>query len=214
MNNSFFSVIITTYNRAALLNRALSSLIAQTEEDWEAFVIDDGSTDNTSMQIQYYLKNYPQIHYIKQSNQGAASAKNRGIAAAKGRFITFLDSDDEYMLNHLGARKLILVENPDVEFLYGGVKVIGNQYVPDRHNHGNRIHLSDCVIGGTFFIKREIAQALGGFKHFPVGMDADVFERINRLGVSSMKIHLPTYIYRREKEDSITHQCSKQAKRS
>ena len=205
MQNSFFSVVITTYNRASLLKRAVESLIAQTEMDWEAIIVDDGSTDNTYDQIKPYLDSNPEIRYIKQSNQGNVSAKNAGIASAKGTFITFLDSDDEYASDHLESRKGILIENPEVEFLHGGVEVTGNQYVPDRHDHSKKIHLSDCVIGGTFFIKREIAISFEGFKPFPVGTDADLFERISSTETIVLKTELPTYIYHRELEDSITH---------
>lgn len=205
MKNKLFSIIITTYNRVALLKRALDSLVVQTETDWEAIIIDDGSTDGTYDQIKPYLDIYPKIRYIKQSNQGTVSAKNAGIVSARGTFITFLDSDDEYASNHLETRKLILEQNPKLEFLYGGVKVLGSQYVPDRHDHSKRIHLSDCVVGGTFFIKRELALALEGFKPFPVGTDADLFERISKTETILFKTDLPTYIYHRESEDSITH---------
>jgi glycosyltransferase involved in cell wall biosynthesis len=209
MQNSFFSVVITTYNRAVLLKRAVESLIAQTEKDWEAIIIDDGSTDDTYDQIKPYLDSYPQIQYRKQSNQGTVSAKNAGIDLAHGKFIAFLDSDDEYAVNHLQSRRLILERNPTVEFLHGGVKVIGNQYVPDRHDHSKQIHLSKCVIGGTFFIKRGIALALEGFKPFPVGTDADLFERVCKTETVVLKTELPTYIYHRESEQSITHQLGK-----
>jgi glycosyltransferase involved in cell wall biosynthesis len=202
---SFFSVIISTYNRASLLKRALESLIAQTDKDWEAVIIDDGSTDGTYDHIRSYLDRYPQIKYLKQSNQGTASAKNAGIASANGVFVTFLDSDDEYAPDHLESRRTILEENPTIEFLHGGVTVIGSQYVPDRHDHSRKIHLSDCVIGGTFFIKREIAIAFEGFKPFPVGTDADLFERVSNTETIVLKTDLPTYIYHRELEDSITH---------
>jgi glycosyltransferase involved in cell wall biosynthesis len=206
MQNSFFSVVITTYNRASLLKRALESLISQTEKDWEGIIIDDGSTDDTYAVIQPYLERCPNIRYSKQDNQGTVSAKNKGIYSSTGNFITFLDSDDEYSPDHLESRKLILKQNPKVEFLYGGVKVIGNQYVPDRHDHSKRIHLSECVIGGTFFIKREIALAFKGFKPFPVGTDADLFERISKTETILLKTDLPTYVYHRELEESITHQ--------
>ncbi len=205
MQNSFFSVVITTYNRAALLKRAVESLIGQTENDWEAIIIDDGSTDDTYDQIRSYLESYPQIRYKKQSNQGTVRAKNAGIALAKGKFITFLDSDDEYTYDHLETRKEILENNSNVEFLHGGVRIVGNQYVPDRHDHSKKIHLSECVIGGTFFIKKEVALALKGFKPFPVGNDADFFERLTNTETVVLRTELPTYIYHRELENSITH---------
>ncbi len=70
-----FSVIITTYNRAEFLKNALDSLIAQTENDWEAIVIDDGSIDNTTAIVQQYIHQEYPIKYYKQINSGDALAK-------------------------------------------------------------------------------------------------------------------------------------------
>src|SRR6185437_2024784 len=201
----FFSVIITTYNRATLLKRALDSLIAQTETDWEAIIVDDGSVDDTAFAVLPYLRDDSKITYFKQKNAGYSGAKNTGIFLSKGKFITFLDSDDEYAPTHLETRKAILVNHREVQFLHGGVKVIGSQYVPDRFNVNKMILLSDCEIGGTFFIKREVAISFNGFKELPLGSDGDFFERINKAGVKIMKTPIPTYIYHRETDDSITN---------
>ncbi len=201
----FFSVVITTYNRSALLARALNSLIQQTEKDWEAIIIDDGSTDDTPGRIGSFLKSGKEINYIRQPSRGATDAKNAGIRLCKGKYITFLDSDDEYQPSHLESRKKILQDNPQVKFLYGGIKVIGSQYVPDRFNYGKMVHLDDCSIGGTFFIKSEVFFLLNGFADIPLGSDADFFGRINKAGISGMKAQAPTYIYHRENANSITN---------
>lgn len=201
----FFSVIMTTYNRANVLRRALNSLITQTEKDWEAVIIDDGSRDDTPVQVLPYLGVSTKISYIRQANQGDARAKNTGILSSTGKFITFLDSDDEFSPKHLETRKAILVRNPVVEFLYGGAEIIGNQYVPDRRNCRKKIHLSDCVIGGTFFIRRNIATSFHGFNRMPIGYDADFFERISNTSTITMKTDLPTYIYHHENVNSITN---------
>lgn len=201
----FFSVIITTYNRETLLKRALDSLIAQTETDWEAIIIDDGSIDNTAFAVLPYLGEGSKVTYFKQKNAGYSNSKNTGIYLAKGKFITFLDSDDEYSPSHLETRKSILINSPEIEFLHGGVRIIGNQYVPDRFNVNRMILLSDCEIGGTFFIKKEVAASFNGFEEMPLGSDGDFFERINKAGVNIMKTRIPTYIYHRETADSITN---------
>lgn len=201
----FFSVVITTYNRSPLLKRALDSLIAQTETNWEAIIVDDGSTDDTASLIKPYLENVSKIKYVYQENTGYAMSKNTGIFLAKGTFITFLDSDDEYAPTHLEDRKLILMNHPEIEFLHGGVKVIGSQYVPDRFNFDRMVPLSECEIGGTFFIKREVAISFNGFKKMPLGSDGDFFETINKAGVIINKTQIPTYIYHRENTDSITN---------
>lgn len=201
----FFSVIVTTYNRAAVLPRALDSLISQTEKDWEAIVVDDGSYDDTDAIITPYRKSFSSIRYMRQSHTGEAISKNTGIMSSAGRFITFLDSDDEYDPVHLESRKSVLLKNPFLKFIYGGVKIIGNQYVPDRFVQSRKIHLKDCVIGGTFFIERNTAVSTGGLKNILLGTDADLFDRLRNSGIAMMEVTYPTYIYHHDSEDSITN---------
>lgn len=202
-NAPFFSVIITTYNRADLLLRALDSLIRQIEQDWEAVIIDDGSTDDTKNRILPFLNK--KIHYVWQPPEGASAAKNSGILFSKGKYITFLDSDDEYDEHHLQLRKMALEENEQIEFMYGGIKIIGNPFVPNRFDFSKMIHLSHCSVGGTFFIKKRVFLSLGGFAEIPFGSDADFFQRINSSGIHITKCEHPTYIYHRDNENTITN---------
>jgi glycosyltransferase involved in cell wall biosynthesis len=204
----FFSIVITTYNRAQLLKRALDSLIAQTEKDWEAIIVDDESTDDTYSQILPYLTAYAKIKYLRKVHGGEAHSKNEGIWLSNGRFISFLDSDDEYDPTHLESRKSILTQNSFVEFLYGGAVVIGNQYVPDRFDHAKNINVSKCVIGGTFFVEREVLLSLNGFRSMPVGTDGDLFDRAKNARIKMMEVNVPTYIYHHETQNSITNNLS------
>ena len=201
----YFSVIITAYNRESLITRALDSLIQQTEKDWEAIIIDDGSTDSTYGTLFPYLKMFPQIKYFRQRHSGGASSRNRGIMEAEGVYITFLDSDDEYSPNHLSVRKLKLLQNPGVRFLYGGAKILGNQYVPDRKNMNRRINLKRCAIGGTFVIERNLAREMNGFITGKFGADADFLNRIREAKIKRRKAAEATYIYHHENEDSVTN---------
>jgi len=205
----FFSVIITTYNRSYLLKTALDSLIYQTEQNWEAIIVDDESTDNTYQEILPYLEHNPGLKYIRKNHSGEALSKNAGIELSKGKFITFLDSDDEYAPNHLQSRKEILVHDPTVKFLHGGVKIIGNQYVPDRFDYTKKIHLSKCTIGGTFFIERSVIMQLKGFRKIILGTDADLFDRALEAGIPIRETRIQTYIYHHENEDSITNNLIK-----
>jgi glycosyltransferase involved in cell wall biosynthesis len=205
----FFSVIITTYNRAHILNRALDSLIAQTEHDWEAIIVDDESTDNTYFKILPYLSSNPQIRYLRKVHSGEPLSKNAGIKSSAGKFITFLDSDDEYYPVHLQARKAILIQNPAIRFLHGGARIIGNQYVPDRFDWKKRVNLSECVIGGTFIIEKSVLFQLNGFRQIMLGTDADLYDRIVDAGIPVNETKIPTYIYHHENEDSITNMLLK-----
>jgi len=201
----FFSVVITTYNRAQLIKRALKSLILQTETDWEAIVVDDESDDDTEFQVLPFTTIYRNISFTRQAHAGEAAAKNAGLWSANGRFVTFLDSDDEYDKHHLESRKSILLPNPSLKFLYGGTHIIGNHFVPDRFNINEKINLKDCVIGGTFFIERKLFLSLRGFRNIPLGTDGDLFDRVKETGAMMQEVSLPTYIYHHETEDSITN---------
>ncbi|HEY1961473.1 MAG TPA: glycosyltransferase [Rhizomicrobium sp.] len=106
----FFSVIIPVYNRAHVLGRALQSVLAQTCQDFEIVVVDDGSTDDAAAVIAE--SNDPRIVYIRQKNRGGGAARNAGIDAAQGQFIAPLDSDDEFLPRHLECMKALL-ENTD-----------------------------------------------------------------------------------------------------
>ncbi|HEY0029233.1 MAG TPA: glycosyltransferase family A protein [Bacteroidia bacterium] len=203
--SSYFSIIIPTYNRKEILTRALNSLIAQTEKDWEAIIVDDGSDDDTLAHISSYLEKDKRIRYLHQEHSGAALAKNKGIAAARGKFLTFLDSDDEYHCIHLESRKAVLIKNTAVRFLYGGIKIVGNHYVPDRFDTDKKIHLDECVIGGTFFIERNLLVSLDGFKNIVIGEDAELFDRLKAVKTIMLKTENPTYVYRHDREDSVTN---------
>ncbi|MBX2942669.1 MAG: glycosyltransferase family 2 protein [Cyclobacteriaceae bacterium] len=201
----FFSIIIATYNRSELLKRAIESLLTQTEEDWEAIIVDDESTDDTYTQILPYLLDNNKIKYLRKSHSGEVPTKNKGLHASRGKFISFLDSDDEYHPEHLKFRKRLLLKHPTVRFLHGGLEVIGSSYVPDRFDYSKMIHLNDCVVGGTFFIERHLFLLLNGFREMPIGADAGLFERAQEAQVEMMKTRIPTYIYHRDTQDSITN---------
>ena len=204
-NSPFFSVIIPTFNRKATISRAINSLLAQTETDWEAIIVDDGSTDDTYYELRPLLDQFENIKYLKQKNRGAAGSKNTGIQHAKGVFFTFLDSDDEYERTHLASRKKIIIENPGLQFLSGGLKIIGSPFVPDRFDATKQVHVDKCEIGGTFFIEKQLLYSLKGFNDILLGEDSDLFDRVAATGVSMIKTNLPTYIYHRETEGSVTN---------
>lgn len=205
VSQPFFSIVIATYNRSHLIKRALNSLISQVEMDWEAIIIDDESDDDTYSQVLPYLRSHNNIKYFRRVHGGEAMSKNEGIELSSGRFITFLDSDDEYDPIHLKSRKSILIQNPAVRFLYGGVKILGNQFVPDRSDPAKKIGLADCVIGGTFFVERNTIKSLNGFNQILLGPDADLFDRARLARIEMMETKLPTYIYHHDTVDSITN---------
>ena len=99
--NPFFSIIIPTYNREHILPKTIKSVVNQNFNDWELIVVDDGSTDKTKDLINDFSKNDNRIKYIYQDNQERSAARNNGIKKSKGKYVCFLDSDDEYLPIHL-----------------------------------------------------------------------------------------------------------------
>ncbi|WP_135823751.1 glycosyltransferase family 2 protein [Halorussus ruber] len=100
---STVSVVIPTYNRAELLSRAIDSVLAQTYDDFELLVVDDGSTDDTEAVVTAYDDD--RVRYLAhETNRGANPARNTGIEAAESEFVAFLDSDDEWRPRKLEAQ--------------------------------------------------------------------------------------------------------------
>ena len=107
------SIIIPTYNRYKLAKRAIHSILNQTYKEYEIIVVDDGSSDDTKS-----LKDEFDIKYIYQSNCGVSSARNKGVKTAKGEWIAFLDSDDEWMEDKLQKQMEFFGRNPSVKFCH------------------------------------------------------------------------------------------------
>ena len=107
----FFSVVIPVFNRAELLAQALGSVMAQSDQDFEIIVVDDGSTDDPARVVDARCDS--RIVFIRQENRGGGAARNAGIERARGRFVAFLDSDDEYLPHHLAAMRRLLEHAPN-----------------------------------------------------------------------------------------------------
>jgi len=108
--NFKISVILTTYNRSALVERAILSVLKQTRPADEIIIIDDGSTDETSELIP---RKYPRISYFWQENKGISAARNAGIEKSTGDWIAFLDSDDTWLKRKLEYQQKALLHNPE-----------------------------------------------------------------------------------------------------
>ena len=109
------SVIMPAYNRETYIRESIDSVLAQSFTDFELIVVDDGSTDATAAIVESYTDR--RIRLIRQSNGGVSVARNTGLEAARGRFITFLDSDDLYYPDFLNTLfRLIRSTKTDMVF--------------------------------------------------------------------------------------------------
>ena len=118
--DNLVSVILPTYNRAYLINRAVRSVLNQTYKDFELIIIDDGSIDNTEKVVNEFLEKDKRIKYIQhEENKGAAAARNTGVKTAKGEYIAFQDSDDEWLPEKLEKQmKAFDKATPNVGVVY------------------------------------------------------------------------------------------------
>jgi glycosyltransferase involved in cell wall biosynthesis len=106
MTGPFFSVIIPVYNRAPSLRTAIESVRAQSCQDFEIVVVDDGSNDNPRAVVESF--DDPRIHFVAQPNSGGGKARNTAMDQACGSFIAPLDSDDVFLSHHLASMKTLL----------------------------------------------------------------------------------------------------------
>ena len=178
------SVVIPTYNRIALVERAIDSVLRQSIKPFDIIVVDDGSDDGTSEMIK---KKYRSINLVQQQNSGVSAARNNGIKHAKGDWISLLDSDDEWTGKKLENQVDRLIKNPDYHFCHtneiwirNGVRV--NQ--KKRHQkYGGYIFdkcLDICRISpSSTLFKKNILEHVGWFDtQLPVCEDYDLWLRI------------------------------------
>jgi len=114
------TVIIPCYNQAQYLPEALDSVIAQTYENWECIIVNDGATDNTEGVAQGYIVKDKRIKYIYQNNQGLSKARNSGFNLANGEYIQFLDCDDYLAPEKIFVQIEFFKSNNDYKVCYTG----------------------------------------------------------------------------------------------
>ncbi|MDD3150026.1 MAG: glycosyltransferase [Candidatus Gastranaerophilales bacterium] len=165
------SIIVTTYNRAEYLEECISSIINQTYKNIEILIIDDGSTDNTSDVVKKYFDS--RIKYIYQENSGQNSAKNKGLLASNGQYITILDSDDMILPDKIEKQVEILESNEDVGLVYCGSfiineknEIIGQQKIK-KHNGNvlNQLLRTNFLYNGSnALFRRDCIEKAGIFE--------------------------------------------------
>jgi glycosyltransferase involved in cell wall biosynthesis len=159
--NPKVSVIIPTYNRAHLIGRAIQSVLNQTYQDFELIVVDDGSTDNTNEVIKEFSQKDKRILYIKHDkNKGGSAARNTGIKAARGEYIAFQDSDDEWLPEKLEKQMGILEKvSQEVGVVYTGfwrIKEDKKKYTPSDKVLKKEGDIHNELLKGNFITTQSI----------------------------------------------------------
>lgn len=115
------SIVIPTYNAERFLAETIRSALHQTYRDIEVIVADDGSTDGTKGVVADFIKKDPRVKYVYQKNAGQSAARNAAIAAAKGKYVAFLDSDDLFLPEKIETQVGYLEANPDCGVSYSKI---------------------------------------------------------------------------------------------
>ncbi len=98
-----FSVVIAAFNSAQRIGATIASVLGQSRSDLELIVVDDGSTDATAQTVERFTATDTRVRLLRQANQGTVAARNAGLQAADGRFVSFLDDDDLWLPGYLAA---------------------------------------------------------------------------------------------------------------
>ena len=202
MSDPQLSIIIPSYNRPQLLDRAVQSALGQTIDDFEVIVVDDGSPDAVD------LPPHPQLRILRlPQNRGTAAARNAGAKAAQGRWITYLDDDDQ-LLPHMAETALNALKDtalPQPVAALSGLEVVNTAgqvvetRIPPTLPRGAHFFLEDIEPGKSFIskqtlvVERDVFLGIGGYDEaFQSRVHTELFLRLNPV-CSILGVPIVTY---------------------
>jgi glycosyltransferase involved in cell wall biosynthesis len=211
---STFSVVVPAYNAGRTIGAAIESVLAQTRDDFELVVVDDGSTDDTAARVEPYLRDQ-RVKLIAQPNRGQASARNTAIATASGEYVSLLDSDDLWLPQYLDLMGSRLEDHPSAGVAYTDAWVLDDRtrrvarttvlapwhppIVPTAPADFLRalLELGNFVFVGAT-IRRAVLDHVGLFRLGVEGSeDYEMWLRIAARGYGFVRVDSPLAIYRR-----------------
>ena len=162
-NNPFISIIIPTFNRQELLPKAINSIRNQSCENWELIIIDDGSTDQTSVLLDSY-KDDSRIKSFYQDNQGVSVARNYGVKKSTGDYIIFLDSDDTFYPDLIQTLYDVNFENYDIICWEVRKNIDGKERLWKAKKLGGMYNFLEVTFfPGSICYKKQLFVKAGGF---------------------------------------------------
>ena len=202
MDAPLASIIIPTFNCASLLPRALESVFAQSLGPVQVIVVDDGSTDDTAAILGRYAG---RVEAIRQANAGPSAARNRGLAAARGSFVGFLDGDDTYHPDKLARQVTALAARPECGWVYSdcwleeegpsGSRLLASERYAYARRSALEGWLFEALIPGNFIpvhtllVRRSCLDAAGPFDERFWGVED--FDLLLRLAALAPAAYLP-----------------------
>ena len=192
------SVIVPAYNISAYIGDALESLERQSFKEFEAVIVDDGSTDNTAEIVESFCRRDSRFRLLQKQNGGLASARNYGIRHARGEYIALLDGDDRYEPDKLATHVTQLDRSPEIGVVYSASRAIRDDGKLTFMVLSGKPVKSDCLEallcknfichGSNAVFRRSIFDEVGGFDEtLRSGEDIDFWLRI--AGTQSWKFY-------------------------
>jgi len=185
------SVIIPAFNAQGTLRRAVASVLAQTHEDFEVLIINDGSTDGTGGLADELAGEDGRVRVMHKENGGPSHARNVGLSASRGEFFQFLDADDEILPNKFEVQVQALRENPGAAAVYSqsaSVDDLTGEVYPASKGEAP-LPLLDTLSYRNWFapmvplLRRELVEKVGGFDNaLRGGEDYDYWIRCAKVG--------------------------------
>lgn len=192
-----FSVVIPTYNRVGLLRRAIESVLSQTLQDFEMIVVDNGASDETRALVEGFGDG--RISYVRMDRPGGApAARNEGIRRSRGRYVSLLDDDDEYLPRFLEATLRRFERGDGLGFTWCGITMVhdtpdGEKVVRERlwrlrfdtpaRVRGSRLAASRIGTGFGLTVRRDCFEEVGLFDESLLIEDTDLLLRLLAHGV-------------------------------
>lgn len=219
MSDPIISVVLPVYNGSADVRAAIDSILAQTFEDFELIVIDDGSKDDTAQVVAAVTD--PRLVFVHQANQGLAATLNRGLAMARGKYVARMDHDDRALPTRFAKQVAYLDAHPDCALL-GTHSQIWEGDTPTKRGHFHptgggtlrfELLFDNPFVHASVMLRRDAILALGGYTTDPSRQPPEDFELWSRVARHHKVANLPEQllIYR-EVAGSISRSQSFQEK--
>jgi len=204
------SIIIPAHNAAETISEALESVIAQTHKDWEAIVVDDGSSDETGVICASFAQQDSRIRVVTQLQKGKGAARNTGIGLASFDWILFLDADDWLKPTHLERLTEILISEPELDGVHCGwarVASDGTLVGEDLCTHSDDLFgilaCRSAFVIHACIVRRSLIENVGGFDNsLHTCEDWDLWQRIARTGARFGAVQEVLALYRMRQDSA------------
>ena len=214
MSQSLVSVIVPCYNYAHFLGEALDSVLAQTYNNWECIIVNDGSPDNTEEVALNYCNKDKRFKYFHKENGGHSSARNFGVRHSLGKYILPLDADDTISESYIKAAMEKIESDPKIKLVTGQVQHFGDvneKFVMPVYTLKSYLIVNYISISSLF--KKDDFNKVSGFDEtMRIFEDWDLFIKILKCGGQAVELPFVGLSYRR-KDRSLFRQSVKDDQR-